>query len=355
MRSSPASPSPRALRALPLVLVRPALALLALGLLALALPAASRAAGKDDPAQLLAAAEAKLEQGDAAGALPLVERALKRDPKLARGYLARSTAHLILGEQASGKQDLDRAIALDPSLRQAYLNRGAVAMSEGRNDAALADFQRARDLDPADSGGNLNVGMAELLLGRLDDAARSFESYLAAHPSEAQAQYVVARNYAMAGYAGLAIQSLQQAVALDERMRAAARTDANFAALESNPRYQQLLAQDSWRAPAGTRQARRSFPGGYQAGRGPLLQATLDALHALREPYEPRVEVTAEWALLWGAMRIKLSDAPDGQGVVELSAAPAQVPAAEWDHRSDRLLDSIGIQLAWRAKQPPRG
>jgi hypothetical protein len=197
--------------------------------------------------------------------------------------------------------------------------------------------------------------MAELLLGRLDEAARSFETYLAAHPTDAQAQYVVARNYAMGGYAGLAISSLQKAVAMDERMRAAARTDANFAALESNPRYQGLLAHDGWRAPLGTRTARRSVPGGYLAGRGPLLQATLDALHALREPYEPRVEVTPEWALLWGAMRIKLSDAPDGGGVVELSAVPGAMSAADWERRSDLLLDSIAVQVAKRARPASGG
>ena len=348
MRSSPLRRPPAA--------ARPLHALSCLLTLLLASPAVAGAqAGADDPARLVAAAEAKVEQGDALGALPLVERALKRDPKLARGYLVRSSARLILGEEAAGKQDLDRAITLDPSLRQAYLNRGAVAMAEGRNEAALADFQRARDLEPGDAGGHLNVGMAELLLGRLDAAARSFESYLAANPGQAQAQYMVARNYAMAGYAGLAISSLQQAVALDERMRAAARTDANFAALESNPRFQQLLALDSWRAPLGTKTARRSFGGAYLAGRGPLLQATLDALHALREPYEARVEVTPEWALLWGAMRIKLYDAPDGQGVVEVSAAPGKIPAPEWERRSDALLDSIGVQVARRERQSPRG
>jgi tetratricopeptide (TPR) repeat protein len=325
-----------------------------LALQTLALPAPGWPAPKDEPAALVAAAEAKLDQGDAAGALPLLERALKREPGLARGYLLRATAHLILGDQEPGKKDLDRAIALDPALRQAFLNRAAVAMAEGRNEAALADFQKARDLDPADADGHLNVGVAELLLGQLDAAARSFESYLAAHPAQAQAQYLVARNYAMAGYAGLAIQSLQQAVALDERMRAAARGDGNFAGLGDNPRFQELLGTDSWRAPLGTRKAQRSFPGRYEAGRGPLLQATLDALHALRETYDPRVEVTPEWALLWGAMRIKLYDASGG-GVVELSAAPAVMAEADWDRRSDQLLDSIAIQLAMRAKQPPRG
>ena len=57
---------------------------------------------------------------------------------------------------------------------------------------------------------------------------------------------------------------------------------------------------------------------------------------------------------MWGAMRIKLYDSPDGQGVVELSAPPDRMPAAEWERRSDLLLHSIAAQVALRAKQPPR-
>jgi tetratricopeptide (TPR) repeat protein len=227
-----------------------------------------------------------------------------------------------------------------------------VAVADRHYEAALGDFRKALELDPADPGAHLNVGALELLVGQLDAAAQSFQRYLAANPHDAQAHYLVARNFALGGYAGLAIQSLQQAIVLDERMRAAARSDANFAELRENPRFVELLRADSFRAAAGSWQAQRTFEGSYGAGRGPLLAATLDTLHALREAYEARVEVTPEWALVWSAMRIKLYDDPRGQGVVELIAPPDRFGAAEWQQRSDRLLDSIAIQLA---KRKPSG
>lgn len=319
----------------------------ALALLVLSIAAPVRAA-KEDPLQLLGTARARIDRGDAKGALPLLDRLIKQEPKLAVAYQQRATARIMEGDVAGGKADLDRAVALDPALRQAWLDRAAVAVSERRWDAALGDFQKARELDPGDPDGHLNVGAMELLLGRLDAAAQSFQGYLAAKPGDAQAHYLVARNYALAGYAGLAIQSLQLAIGLDERVRAAARADLNFSELATNPRFAELLRVDGYRPPPGTWTAQRAFSGAYGAGRGPLLAATLDALHALRESYEPRLEVTPEWGLVWGAMRIKLYDDARGQGVVELSAPPDRFAAAEWEQKTDRLLTSIGVQLAKR-------
>jgi tetratricopeptide (TPR) repeat protein len=340
----------RPLRALALLLLASTVAASA------ALPAL--AAGRQDAAALLADAQTKLDAGDASAALALAQRALDADAQLAGGYLVRGSARLMLGEAERGRQDLDRAIALDPQLRQAFLNRAAFAMAEGRNAEALADFQRARELAPEDADGHLNVGAAELVLGRLDDAAKSFERYLSAHPQDATAQYLVARNYALAGYAGLAVQSLQRAVALDERMRAAARMDVTFQELAANPRFQEVLNVDRFQPPAGAAQASRSFPNAaYAAGQGPLLAATLDALQTLRERYEPRIDVGNQWAVVWGDMRVKILDRPDGSGgIVELSAPPGKFAAADWKRKSDLLLNTIELQLARRrgsgARQP---
>jgi tetratricopeptide (TPR) repeat protein len=305
-------------------------------------------AAKEDPVQLLSQARSRLDRGEAAAALPILDKLIKQEPKMAVAYQQRATARLMNGDLPGGKADLDKALSLDPGLRQAWLDRAAVAVAEQRWEAALGDFQKARELDPANPDSHLNVGAMELLLGRLDAAAQSFQGYLAARPGDAQAHYLVARNYAMGGYAGLAIQSLQQAIALDERVRAAARADANFSELTTNPRFVELLRVDSFRAPAGTWKAQRTFEAGYGAGRGPLLSATLDALHALRESYEPRLEVTPEWGLVWSRMRIKLYDDARGQGIVELTAPPDHFSDAEWLEKSDRLLDSIGIQLSKR-------
>lgn len=319
-----------------------------LGLLSILVGGTLRAAKPQDPAAVLAAAQARIDQDDPGGALDLLGPLIKRDSKLAKAYLLRATARLMLGE-AGGKEDLDKAIALDATLRQAWLDRAAVAVAEKRYDAALADFQKARELDPTDADGILNVGVAQLLLGRLDEASRSFQEYLGQRPRDAAANYLVARNYALGGYAGLALQSLQQAIALDERVRAAVRADANFGDLAAgNPRFQELLRVDTYAPPAGTPHAERSYPGAYAAGRGPLLPATLDALQTLGEPVDPRVEVTEDWALLWGALRIKLSDAADGQGRVALTPRAEGMTDAEWKQKSARLLDTILIQLAKR-------
>lgn len=321
-------------------------ALVALAFVVLVAAAPARAA-RQDPAPTLAAAQAKLDAGDADGALKLLDPLVKREPKLAQGFLLRATARLMIGD-VGGKNDLDKAIALDPTLRQAWLDRAAVAVSEKRYDAALADFEKARSLAPADADGILNVGAVQLLLGRLDEATKSFQDYLGQRPGDAAAYYLVAKNYALTGYAGLAVQNLQQAVALDERMRASARGDANFADLASNPRFQELLRADSYRVPADALHAERVYPASYGAGKGPLLLATMDALQALGESFDQRVEVTPEWALLWGRMRIKISDDAKGQGQVALTAPATAMSAGEWQQSSARLLDTILIQLGKR-------
>jgi len=335
----------------------PRRALLVLLLLA-PLAAPLRAAAKDDSAARLTAAQAKIDQGDPQSALELLDPLVKKQPKLAQAYLLRSTARLML-DQPGGKEDLDKALQLDPTLRQAWLNRAGLAVAEKRYDAALADLQKARELQPNDPNALLNIGAVQLLQGKLDEASRTLESYLGARPGDAQASYMVARNYALAGYAGLALQNLQQAIALDERIRAAARGDANFADLLSNPRFQQLLAADTYKPPAGAYRVARSYKGAYAGGRGPLLNATMDALNATGEPIQPQVEVTEDFALLWGAMRIKLSDTPAG-GTVELTATPDAMTAADWQQRSTRLLESILVQVAKRkvvpsASPPPPG
>jgi tetratricopeptide (TPR) repeat protein len=324
---------------------------LLLTLLLLAAAAPLLGAAKPDPLPVLAAAQSKLDRDDPEGALRLLDPLLKREPKLAMAYLLRGTARLMLGEPG-GKEDLDRAISLDPTLRQAWLDRAAVAVAEKRYEAALADFHKARSLDPADADGALNVGAVQLLLGRLDEASRSFQEFIGQRPRDAMAHYLVARNYALAGYAGLAIQSLQQAIALDERMRASARGDANFTDLIANPRFQEMLATDS--VQPGALHAERNYPGSYGAGRGPLLAATMDALRTLGEPFDARVEVTAEWALLWGALRIRLSDTPDGHGKVALTPREEGMTAAAWQQKSSRLLDAILIELAKRRTIAPR-
>ena len=314
------------------------------GLLILLMPAAAlgqTAAGK------LARARELVDAGDAASGLALLDLLLEKEP-LAEGYLLRSTAHIMLGDLERGRRDLEQALEIDPALRQAWLNRAALELSEKRFDEALQDLRRARELDPEAPDNDLNIGAVLLLMGELESANRSFASYLQRHGDSADTFYLVASNYAMAGYAGLAIQQLQRAIALDEKSRLRARTDRNFSDLATNPRFRELLASDSYRLPPGAHFAAREFDLPYRASQGGLLSVVLEALQLHGQPFDPRVEVTSHWALIWADLRIKVTSTPEGKGRIELSAPASHFTLTRWRERTEELFRQVSVRAVGR-------
>jgi tetratricopeptide (TPR) repeat protein len=306
------------------------------------------------PAEVIAQARERLTAGDAEGALELVAPLLAAAPDLAPALLVRSEARLILGELAEGRRDLERSLALDPGQRQGWLNLAAIEIAERRYEPALEAMRRARDLDPGAPENELNIGAVELLAGRLPEASRSFSAYLARNPASADAAYLVATNYALAGYAGLAAQHLQQAIAQDERSRIRARNDPNFEAILGAPQIATLLVTDAYVPPPGAYYMEKSFSTRFAPpDGGPLLLAVLDAIQLSGEAYDPRVEITPGWALVWGTLRIKVTNRGE-QGVVELSAPPSAMKPELWERRSQDLLQRITTALAVRLARTGR-
>lgn len=298
----------------------------------------------------LAEAQELLDAGRIDEADVALDRLIRRQPRNAEAYLLRSTAHFMADEREDGERDLDRALELDPTLRQGWLNKAALEMSEEDYEAAIRAFERAQALDPEALDVVLNLGAARLLAGELEAATADFERYLAGHPRSAEAYYLVASNYALAGYEGLALRHLQEAIRLDERIRLRVRTDPNFSDLVQTPRFQEVLNTDVYRPPPEALRAARTYDIGYAAGGGPLLRSVLDALQFLGEPFTPQVEVTPDWALLWGEMRIKVSETERGEGLVEVTSLPDRMRPDEFDRRTKRLFDSILVQLARRTR-----
>jgi tetratricopeptide (TPR) repeat protein len=321
---------------------------------ALALPLA---AARETPAQTLAKAQELIDANSPRQALPLLNDLLQREPGNARALLLRSTARFLADDLAGGKQDLDRALELDPALRQGWLNRAGLEVAAKRYDAALAAFGRAEKLDPRAPENDLNIGAVLLLQGKLQAANGRFESYMQKQAGIADASYLVASNYAAAGYAALAVAHLRRAIELDERSRLRARTDPNFAGLSNDPHYQELLATDAYRPPAGSHLASRTYDTAYDPADGALLSAVVEAMQLAGERFDPRVETTPEWALLWGDLRIKVSRGADGKGVVQASAPFERMPIADWQRRSAKLFQQIAVQLynrqLARVKQKP--
>lgn len=327
-------------------------AVLLAALLAVAPPAAA-------DGERLAKAQRLLDEGRPVAALVEIETVLRRDPDHAEALLLRSTARFMEGRMEEGRADLQRALAADPTLRQAWLNRAGLDIAEERYDAALEALERARELDPAATDNHLNIGAVLLLQGRIEEATGHFERYLAAAGGsageEAEAHYLVAKNYAGQGYTRVAVETLRRAVELDEGYRLAARTDPSFQAIASAPDFQRLLETDLHPPAPEDRVVRERYPAAYDGGDGPLLPAVLEALRLAGEPFDPRVEATPEWALIHGELRVKVFDATspdagDGEGVLQISARPAAVPAAAWERRIERVLEAVELALLRRQR-----
>lgn len=320
-------------------------ALLFVLLIGLPLAANAAAPAKADPARSLAQAQERIDAGDPKAALPLLDALLRQDPANSRALLLRSTARFLTDDLAGGTQDLDRSLQLDPTQRQAWLHRAALAVANKQYDSALQAFGEAEKLDPQALDNDVNVGAVLLLQSKLEAASGRFQKYLARNPGSADAAYLVATNYAMAGYAQLAVENLRRAVETDERARLRARTDPNFAALAQNPRFQELLTTDGYRLPPGAHFAAQLYDLPYDAEKGSLVGAVLAALRSVGERFDPRVESTPDWALIWGELRIKVTGTPEGKGKVEVSAPVESLTAAAWQQRTEKLFRALTVEV----------
>jgi tetratricopeptide (TPR) repeat protein len=302
----------------------------------------------------LALAQEKLDAGDPEAALALLDPLVQREPQNAVALLLRSTAECMQGAVPPCRKDLQRALDLDPTLRQGWLNLAALHISEKEYPAALVALQRAEKLDPAAPDNALNLGAVELLAGQLQDASAHFARYLEQQAGSADALYLVASNYALAGYNALALQHLQKAIALDEKVRRRARLDPNFGDLAGSANFQVLLETDAYKPPPGSYTAQRTFRAPYDGAGGALLSSVLDALQLSGRTFDPQVEVTPDWSLVWWDLRIKVRKGEGEQGVIELSAPAHAFTPQQWRERADWLFSETERRLALREAQERR-
>lgn len=319
-------------------------------LLVLAIVATGALSTAQDRQDELALAQELLDAGQPQQSLEILDRLAKKKPPNGQVYLLRGTAYFMLGESDKGAKDLNRSLEIDPTLRQAWLNRAALDLSEQHYDQALDALRRAKKLDPAAPDNDLNIGAVLLLQGNLEAASNSFKSYLERESDSSQSYYLVATNYAMAGFAGPAIQHLDRAIDLDEKSRMRARTDPNFRELGENPRFQQLLNADTYVPPAGSYRQVFEVEVPYQGANSRLLRAVLDALQFSGVPFDPRVEVTDYWALIWSEIRIKITNGESGKGQIQFTAPANQFTPQQWKQRIEQLEREITVHLASRSR-----
>lgn len=291
--------------------------------------------------------EAFLERDDAASALALLGETMNPKRPAAEALLLRSTARFMIGATAEGSKDLERALELDPNLRQGWLNLAGLEIAEGHYEAAEKALEKARSLDPDDPDNHLNLGAVTLFQDRLDDAQEHFAKYLAGHPDSADAAFLVAANYALSGHEVEAVRYLRRAVGQDERKRLEARSDERFVGLQS-PEYRKLLRTDTYKPPEDALTAAAAFAVPYERQDPKLVYAVLEALKAHEIHYDPWIEATDAWALVWAPMRIKIFTQENGTGVVSLSAPPDAFAEDDWQRRTQELFRTIYRELGAR-------
>ncbi len=326
-------------------MIRPAC--IRLSLCPLLVPTAG-VAQESSPSRPLTEARRLIEQERAESALAVLEPVLRQRSTPAEAFLLLAYCRLLLGEQEAAATALESALERDPDAVEAWQVHGALALERERYADAADAFRRLQELEPAEAAEyDLNIGAALLLGGDLPTASRHFNRYLSANRTESGAYFLVAKNYALGERWDLAVQHLEAAIRLDERSRRRARHDPNFAPLRDYEPFVRLLATDIHRPTPDARRASRVFASEpYDGGRGALLTGVLNALQLGGQRFDPAVEVTDEWALIWSDMRIKVSNHPDGGGEIELSAPPTAFSADEWQRRTADLFRQVEEQLA---------
>jgi Tfp pilus assembly protein PilF len=306
--------------------------------------AAGTAEAASDPT--LARAQELIDAGRGTDAAALLDKVLEKNPQYGEALFLRSTARFLEGDTLRGRWDLEKSLEVEPNRRQGWLNLGALNLSEGRLDDALEAFQKARALDVDAVDVELNIGAVLLFQGKLEPASGHFERYLSRVQEGAEPYYLVASNYAIAGYAALAVQHLREAVLREERYRLKARTDPAFGPLGDHPALMRLFGEDAYRPPPGAYEAQQDFPVPYRMEDSRLLNAVIDALRQLGMNFDPRVEVTPGWALVWGDVRIKVHGGEEAHhGRVALSAPAERFTPDRWRQLTSTLFAQISAQL----------
>jgi len=142
----------------------------------------ARTTGAPAAAGLVEAALRLLAAGDAAGAEPLLRRALRQDPRDLRALKIMAQLQQGLGRSAAALAAYEAVLAAAPGDPDGLFGRAGSLMALGRNEAALTSLDRLTTSRPDLVGGHLSRGVALSVLRRFPEAVASFDRALEIEP-----------------------------------------------------------------------------------------------------------------------------------------------------------------------------
>jgi serine/threonine protein kinase/Flp pilus assembly protein TadD len=160
---------------------------------------------------------ARYLQGDHAGAIEDLGRALELDERSGEAWALRGAARLALRDLTGAHSDFDRALELAPDNAMYWTNRGLVRVGLQDLAGALEDHTRALELDPKNDTAWSNRGCARQRQGDLAGAIEDHTRALELDPRRAEAWSFRGDAHRARGDAARAIEDYTRALELDAR------------------------------------------------------------------------------------------------------------------------------------------
>jgi Flp pilus assembly protein TadD len=132
---------------------------------------------------LLDEAQAAVDKGDFAAAIPLLQKFIAEKPDVAYAHFQLAYAYTNLKQPAEARPEYERAIALDSKMFEAYLNLGTLLLESAPKDA-IAPLRKAVELQPAQNQPRFLLAVALDRSGDDAAAAQQFQSVLSLDPHD---------------------------------------------------------------------------------------------------------------------------------------------------------------------------
>lgn len=180
----------------------------------------------------IAASDRRLDAGDAAGALALLERTREEEKEEARFHMKRGATLDLLRRHDEALDAHRRAISLAPGSADAFANYGVSLGLAGDLAGASASFAKAleRKADHAEALANLGITLGRL--GRLTEEIETLDRAVGVSPHEAGLRYNLGVALGRAGRATEEIAAYRAALSLQADFPAA-RENLAISLLES--------------------------------------------------------------------------------------------------------------------------
>jgi tetratricopeptide (TPR) repeat protein len=130
-----------------------------------------------------------LLQGDLKGAERAFEYVTKLEPAYANGWVNIARARIQEGNTDAAMPVLDKAVALDPKLASAHYFRGLVLKADGQYPEAFAEFAKAAAEYPRDRVVRNQMGRMLFLQRKYSEAVSELAKTLAVDPEDLEAHY----------------------------------------------------------------------------------------------------------------------------------------------------------------------